>query len=343
MSVQKLVLEYLMSHQNQPISGQALADEFSVSRNAVWKAIEILRQKGYQIVSQGNTGYQLKGMSHQLDPEQILHQIDEMWEGLYIENHKEVTSTNDLAKQFNITNRGQNGLFIAEKQTQGRGRRGRNFHSDLSKGLYFSLTIRPKVDDPQDVPRYTIAAATAVVQAIEALTDKDIKIKWVNDLFYNGRKISGILSEAVTDLETGGFSAIVIGIGINLSGDFSAASQDVQDVAGTLFGESLRESFNPNQFLKTFLNYFGRYHLDLLAPDFLSIYRDHLLGLNQEVTYLINKEKHRGIIEGIDTDGHLLVRQTNGQLETLIGQEVHFSSKQFAQQADTQEDTQDEN
>lgn len=343
MSVQTLVLNYLMSNQNLPVSGQTLAEEFSVSRNAIWKAIEILRQKGYHIDSQRNTGYQLKGISHQLDPEQILHQIDDFWQDLHIEHHKEVTSTNDLAKQFNITNPGKNGLFIAEKQTQGRGRRGRNFHSDLSQGLYFSLTIKPKVVDPQDVPRYTIAAATAVVQAIEALTGKNIQIKWVNDLFYKGRKIAGILSEAVTDLETGGFSAIVIGIGINLSGDFTAATQDVQDVAGTLFGETLPDSFNPNHLLKTFLNYFGHYHLDLLSPDFMTIYRDHLLGLNQEVTYQINTKEHSGIIEGIDSDGHLLVRQSNGELETLIGQEVHFSSKQFAQQADAQEETQDEN
>lgn len=343
MSVQKLVLDYLMSHRNQPVSGQLLAEEFSVSRNAVWKAINTLREKGYHIDSQRNIGYHLKAFSHQLDSEQILHQIDEIWKDLYVENHQIVTSTNDLAKQYNITNRGQNALFIAEKQTQGRGRRGRAFHSDLSQGLYFSLTLKPKVEDLQDVPRYTIAAATALVQTIEALTDKKIQIKWVNDLFYKGRKIAGILSEAVTDLETGGFSGIVIGIGLNLSGDFTAAPQDVKEVAGTLFGESLPDSFNPNLFLKTFLNYFGLYHLDLLSPHFMAIYRQHLLGLNQEVTYQLNQEEHSGIIEGIDEDGHLLVRQPSGHLETLIGQEVHFSSKQFTHQVDEREIIQDEN
>lgn len=338
MSVQNLVLDYLMNHKNQPISGQALADEFSVSRNAIWKAIENLRQKGYQIDSQRNIGYQLTSISHQLDPEQIRHQIDDLWEDLHIECHQEVTSTNDLAKQFNITHPGQNGLFIAEKQTKGRGRYGRDFHSELSNGLYFSLTIKPKVKRPEDVPRYTIAAATAVVQAIEALTDKQLQIKWVNDLFYKGRKISGILSEAVTDLESGGFSAIIIGIGINLSGDFTKAKPDVQEVAGTLFSDTLPESFNPNQFLKVFLNYFGRYHLDILSTHFMDVYRQHLLGLHQEVTYHINQQEHQGRIEGIDADGHLLVRQANGQLEALIGQEVHFSSKQFAQPTNNQED-----
>lgn len=342
MSVQKLVLDYLISHQEQAISGQALADKFSVSRNAIWKAIETLRQKGYQIDSQRNTGYQLTKLSHQIDSDQIRQKIDSLWGDLHIEHHQAVTSTNDLAKQFNISNSGQNGLFIAERQTQGRGRRGRNFYSDLSDSLYFSLTIKPNVEKPQDVPRYTIAAATAVVQAIKILTGKTVQIKWVNDLFYKGRKISGILSEAVTDLESGGFSAIIIGIGINLSGDFTVASQEVQDVAGTIFGETLPDSFNPNLFFTTFLNVFGQYHLNLLAPDFMSIYRDHLLGLNQEVTYLLNNEKRSGIIEGIDQDGHLLVRQKDGQLETLLGQEVHFSSKQFAQATDSQEVKHDE-
>lgn len=330
MSVQKNVLDYLLKNSDSPISGQALASLFNVSRNAIWKAIEQLRQQGYQIESKRNQGYQLKAVSDELDTQQISLTLSDVWSDLYIEVHKEVSSTNDLAKQFSIDFPGKSGLFISEKQTQGRGRRGRAFHSVLSNGLYFSLALKPNVKEAKDVPRYTIAAATALVQSIEEATGLSAQIKWVNDVFYKQRKIAGILSEAISDLELGGFSAVIIGIGINLSGDFTAASSEVQDVAGTLFENIIPDSFNRNTFLSNFLNHLGNYHLDLTAPTFIEIYRQHLMGLNKEVSYSINNEQHSGIIEGIDQDGHLLVRQRNGSIEILLGQEVHFSSKQFA-------------
>lgn len=137
MSVQNNVLDILLHHTDMPISGQVLADKLNVSRNAVWKAIEQLRQQGYHIESHRTSGYQLKEVSKQIDASQITTQQASVWDNLHIEIFDEVTSTNNLAKEFAIKTPGKNALFVSEKQSQGRGRHGRSFVSNLEAGLYF--------------------------------------------------------------------------------------------------------------------------------------------------------------------------------------------------------------
>lgn len=329
MNVQTRVLNILLHHTDSPISGQVLADKLEVSRNAVWKAIEQLRDQGYEIISQRNIGYQLTRLTKQLDASQIATKLDPIWQKLKVKTFAEVTSTNNLAKEFAIQHPGQPALFVSEKQSAGRGRHGRIFESILSSGLYFSLVIQPSTSDTRYIPRYTIAAATAIAQAVEAYTQESLQIKWVNDLFYKGHKVGGILSEATTDLESGSISAVVIGIGLNLAGDFSDASPEVAKVAGTIYGHHLPDEFNRNRLLNLFLHFFTNYHQDLVSNHFMPLYAERLLGLNQHVTYQFNNEPHEGILTGVNEEGHLLVKEATGEIIELTGQEIHLSSHQF--------------
>ncbi|MGO2696891.1 MAG: biotin--[acetyl-CoA-carboxylase] ligase, partial [Bavariicoccus seileri] len=202
MTIRDNILTYLLDHPDTVVSGQSLADHLGVSRNAVWKGFNQLREEGYGIISHSNKGYQLDQRSHLLDAVQIQYGITSLWPDLTINISEETTSTNDLAKQFAINHPGHSALFITNKQTKGRGRQGRSFYSHLNDGLYFSLVISPGNILPNDVTLYTIITATAVLQALEDLSGKTLAVKWVNDLFYDGRKIGGILCEATTDLET---------------------------------------------------------------------------------------------------------------------------------------------
>lgn len=329
MSVQNKVLDILLHHTDTPISGQVLADHLNVSRNAVWKAVEQLRQQGYQIDSQRNAGYQLKQVSKQIDANQITAQLDSIWEDLHVEVFQEVTSTNNLAKEFAIKNPGKNALFVSEKQSAGRGRHGRSFLSTIGEGLYFSLVIQPSTTNTQYIPRYTIAAATAVAKAVEELIHQPLQIKWVNDLFYKGLKVGGILSEATTNLESGTISAVVIGIGLNLAGNFHDAPDDVAQVAGTLFSGKLPADFNRNRLLNLFLTYFAPYHTNLMDSDFMPDYSQRLLGMNQQVEYQLNQQARQGTIIGLNPDGHLLVKEASGEVVELMGQDIHLSSQQF--------------
>ena len=328
MTVMAQVLKFLLDNGQAAVSGQALADELHVSRNAIWKAVQQLRERGYHIDSNAK-GYTLLHKTIELDPQQISYSLTELWDDLHIEIHDTVESTNDLAKQFAIKHPQRSALFVATHQSKGRGRRGRSFHSALISGLYFSLVFPTMNEATTDIPRYTLVAASAIVEALETLTNQTFQIKWVNDLFYQHKKIGGILSEATTDLESGGISAVIIGIGLNLAGSFAEADAQTQQVAGTIFNEALPDSFNRNQLLQHFLERFGTYRKHFQDKTYLQTYKEHLLGVGKHVHYQKGNISHEGIIEGIDHDGQLLVRDLKGELHTLFSQEVHFSSSQF--------------
>lgn len=321
-----------MKHSDRIISGQDLADEFDVTRSAIWKAIEELRGQGYGIESLSRKGYRFVEYANDLDPQQIKAQLSDQWANLSIELHEEVTSTNDLAKIYGVNHPSQTHLIIARKQSQGRGRYGKSFHSEIANGLYTSILIPIKGIDIENIPLITIATATAMSESIEELYGKTLEIKWVNDLFYQGRKVSGILCEAISDLESMSISAVVVGLGLNLAGGFDQADEHVQSVAGTLFGEELPEDFNYNQLISLYMNKLMGYISELEDRHFIRYYSDHLLGINSKVSYESNGEQREGIIRGINQQGHLLVELGDGQLEELFGQEIHLSSQQFVRE-----------
>ncbi len=227
--------------------------------------------------------------SPDLNKKQILNNLAEPVEVLILDS---TTSTNDVAKEKIHKIKDSLLLIATNKQTAGRGRLGRNFYSEISHGLYFSLAFYPEDLDIEEIPQYTVLAAAALVETLEQMTRKDLAIKWVNDIFYNGWKISGILSEMVTTNQMG----VVVGIGINFSGDFNETSEDIQQVAGTLFGTKTPETFNQNKFLQKFIERFTYYHKHFHDKTFLSIYEEHLLGVGKEVYYFNKKERHEGTI-----------------------------------------------
>jgi len=339
MTVQDKVLSYLLNHTSLPTSGQKLAEHFHVSRNAIWKSIEKLREKGYSIESIPRKGYKLNQISKKLDAVQIEEYLNDSWNNLNIVTYDSVTSTNDLAKQQLVDYPNEDVFLVSKEQTQGRGRRGKSFYSSLDEGVYFTLAFKPKTFDMNEIPLYTVLAATALVETLESYVEDKVEIKWVNDIFYKRRKIVGILSEITSDLENREISGVVIGIGLNLSGTFDQAEKNVQNVAGSLFGQTLPNTFNQNKLLAEFLNTFSTYEQDFEKKRFLSVYRNHLLGVGKKVSYKIKNEVHTGMIRDIDQDAHLIIEQENGELQTLTGQEISFSSKQFI----NEEGNEDEN
>ena len=268
----------------------------------------------------------------QLNRQIIQKNVKESKEALNIELLDKVSSTNDVAKQLLNEQVDKFTLIATNKQTAGRGRSGNFFYSMLDHGLYFSLAFQPNTNKIEKIPLYTMLAATTLVEVFEEYIVEDLSIKWVNDIFYKGRKVIGILSEMVTTGATQEIPGIVIGIGINLAGDFTQADDAIQAVAGTLFGKEIPKDFNQNKFLSQFLNRFFMYHQNFSDEKFLTVYEKHLLGLGQKIYYFVNKERHEGVIQGINEKGHLLVLNADQTIKTLYGQEVHFGSQQFITQ-----------
>lgn len=266
-----------------------------------------------------------------LNEKQIIRGFHGPHDLLNVELLDSVSSTNDVAKQILREHPDRLSVIATNKQTAGRGRSGKSFYSELQYGLYFTLAFFPNDNRLESVPLYTILAATALVEGLEKYVEQPLAVKWVNDIFYQGKKVSGILSEMVSGTDNTEVPGIVVGIGINFAGDFTATDQAVQNVAGTLFEHEIPEKFSQNQFLSEFLDRFFTYHMQFQEKKFMPIYESKLMGLGKQVLYTLNGKKKHGIIKGINEHGHLLVQQPDQSLETLYGQEVHFGSQQFTQ------------
>lgn len=227
------VLQWLLEA-DKPVSGAALANHLGLSRNSVWKAIEQLREEGYDIEAKTRQGYRLVSCDNQLVEPMILQELLPI-QDYRLKIYKEVDSTNEEAKKLARQGEAENLVVLTESQTAGKGRRGRSFYSQGPEGVYMSILIRPKLSF-QEALKITTMTAVAVSRAIEKNCGVEVGIKWVNDLFIQGKKVCGILTEAGIDFETGDLDYAVVGIGINvLKREFP---EELKGIVTTLEDES---------------------------------------------------------------------------------------------------------
>lgn len=208
---EKVIRAILDSGENF-ISGEQLSKELGISRTAIWKHINALREEGYNIESVNKKGYRLAEKPYDiLSPENISHNLSTEFIGKNIIHFDTIDSTNDYAKEIgNKVNGGT--LIISEQQTKGKGRLGRSWNSKSGDGIWMSLIIKPKIE-PYKAPFLTLVAGASIIKALDHL-GVDVSIKWPNDIILNNRKICGILTELSAEMERVNY--IVIGIGINI-------------------------------------------------------------------------------------------------------------------------------
>lgn len=224
-------------------------------------------------------------------------------------------STNTYAKEKGKDGAPEGTVIIAGKQTGGRGRRGRNFHSP-ENGLYFSVILRPccKAEDALFI---TTCAAVAVVEGIKKATGKDTGIKWVNDIFYNGKKICGILTEADADLN-GNLNFAVLGIGINIAKPEGGFADDIKDIAGALFEES--DSDLNEKILDSVLESFFFYYENIDKKEFIPKYKEYSVILGKEIEVHSPQGVRRVEAIDIDDECHLVVLENGIRKELSSGE-----------------------
>ena len=290
-SVKEKVLHILHEHRGTYYSGQELAEQLTVSRTAVWKAINGLREEGYHISGSTKLGYTMDVTTDILSSDAILNGLTQEANAFYqLQCLATVDSTNNAVREQGVQGTAEGLCVIAEEQTAGRGRKGRAFYSPDATGLYLSILLRPSLSF-QDATLITTAAAVAGAKACEAANDMlssgDVQIKWVNDLFLYGKKISGILTEAFLSMETGELDYAIMGIGFNLCPPKDGWPDNISHVAGSLFDKEC-PSGTRNLMASTFLNEFYKiYHL---LPDvgYMKEYRDRQLAMGKEVYLLLS-------------------------------------------------------
>lgn len=309
MSVKNDIRSELEAHRGEDISGQYLAEKLGVSRNAVWKAINSLKNDGYKITSSTNKGYCLSESCDILSQSTIERLCGENTD---IKIFESLDSTNNEAKRETANGKTDKPLLIiSEEQTLGRGRNGRNFYSPKGTGLYFSLVTSPKSDLTSAVG-ITSYAAVCVVEAIKELTGTDTKIKWVNDIYLDGKKLCGILTEAVSDFETGTVSNIIIGIGINLK--TATMPDSLKDKVGFLEYDLPIKNELISLIVKKLLKY------DEERNSFIERYKKYSLVLGKDIKYTKNNTEFYGTALDIDKDGGLIVKIENSMTVLKSGE-----------------------
>ena len=292
-------------------SGQALAEQLGVSRAAVNKAAQALQKQGWQLEAVPRRGYRLAGTADLLCAAAL-----GPWPApVYCQ---EVTdSTNAAAKRLAAEpERSPHGtLILAGRQTAGRGRWGRRFESPPG-GVYMTLLLRPKLR-AVDALAITGSAAVAVCRAVETLCGISPGIKWVNDLYYKGKKVCGILTEAVSDLDTGAVEWVAVGIGLNLAVPPQAFGPEVGRIAGSLYPSGSAPVSRAAMAAEI-----GR-QLLALCPDFdyLAEYRARCFVPGHWVTVSGNGAPYSARAIAIDDAGRLVV-ETGGRQFALAQGEV---------------------
>lgn len=232
MSTKDEIIKILEQNKGKYISGQALAEMLGLSRAAIWKTIKNMRQDGYAIDAVSRLGYMLLSENDVLSVPGILKFLpDYNPDKIFI--YESIDSTNSEAKRRAMAGAVSGTVVIAEEQTAGKGRLGRSFSSPKQGGLYISFIIKPEQFNNRSL-LLTLAGSVCACRAIERTTGLQPKIKWVNDLYLDNKKISGILTEAIMNFENGEIESIIIGVGINCNTDISSLPKDVRKVAGSL-------------------------------------------------------------------------------------------------------------
>lgn len=313
MPVKSEIIRVLEQNRDKTLSGQQLAEALGVSRAAVWKAIKALEAEGYAIQATQNKGYRLRPESDALSEEGIRVFLPEDWRDYPVQALGQVDSTNLYARRFCMGDGPAVALVAADGQTRGRGRLGKAFYSPAGAGVYMSLMLR--VDKPlTDFLLVTVAAAVAVTRTLRRHTDARPAIKWVNDVYVGERKVCGILTEAVSDFESGMLEAAIVGVGINVHP--AVFPDELGDIAGTVPG--LRVS--RNQLIAEIAREIYTLSRDLRDPALLDAYRADSMVLGREVVFRLDGEERAGRAADIGADGSLLVKTPNGPVTLRAGE-----------------------
>lgn len=320
MTTKQRILSLLEQHKGASISGEALAEQLSLTRAAVWKAIKELQKAGHAIDAVSGAGYTLRTESNLLSAEGIRPYLRCNCPDADIIVEQVLESTNITAKQLGANGAAHGTAVLAEMQTAGRGRRGRSFTSPPGTGLYLSVVLRSNLT-MESAAHITSAAAVAACRALHTVCGKDdVQIKWVNDLYCNGKKCCGILTEASADCETGGVDFLVVGIGLNLLPPKDGFPPEVAQVATAIFPEG--DNVPRCRLAAEIIN-------ELIAlcdalPDvsFMEEYRTRNLVPGCDIFILQNGQSRPAHAVAITDDAHLVVRLPDGTEETLSYGEV---------------------
>jgi BirA family transcriptional regulator, biotin operon repressor / biotin---[acetyl-CoA-carboxylase] ligase len=309
--------------QERYVSGEQLGKKLHISRTAVWKHINELRKNGYKIDSSPKLGYSLIEITDLLLPNEISNGLNTQVMGEKILYYNEVTSTQDTAAELAKNGIAEGTVVIAETQTNGRGRKGREWISPSEGGVYLSIVLRPNLMPIQTI-QMPLIAGVAVREAIRQATHVAPEIKWPNDIIVAGKKVAGILTEMSCEIDRVNY--VVLGIGVNVNTPKSVMEKVPGGKANSLANEC-GEYISRVKLVQYLLNEFEKKYSEFRANGFRSIREEWKTSSNTIGSWVkLNNSGDMEVIEGqacdIDEDGFLLIKKRNGDLVRAISGEI---------------------
>ena len=317
MTTKETVLQCLTQADGAAVSGAQMAEQAGVSRAAVGKAICALRDDGYAIDAVTRGGYTLRADGGRLTAAAVTARL--RTPGLAVTALENTDSTNTCVRRLAEDGAPEGTVVVAAAQTAGRGRSGKSFLSPAGTGLYMSVLLRPQLA-MGDALLITTAAAVAVAHAVERVAAVTAQIKWVNDVYVDGKKVCGILTEGALDLENGGLRYAILGIGINICPPAGGFPPELAPIAGALTetgGEALRAPL-----AAAVLDEFFALYPHLTEKSFYDDYVSRSLLTGRQIEVLRGGMHLPATALGIDRDLHLRVRYADGSEENLAAGEV---------------------
>lgn len=317
------LLNRLKETQGGWVSGEALSRELNISRTAVWKHICSLRNEGYVIESATRKGYLLKAAIDRLLPAEIGSALrsNRLSSRIVFENR--VDSTNRLARDLAISGAVEGTLVVAETQSGGRGRKGRNWYSPPGEGIYVSLVLRPRFQ-PAEAPRMTLLTGVALAETLIPIVPSRVTIKWPNDVLAGGKKVAGILIEISTEIDS--IDYMIVGVGLNVNTPTGRFPAELRERATSLAIES-GNTIDRTEILRAFLERLERYY-DLIGREgfapAIKRWRELSDMTGRHVRVNSFDWSLEGTIAGIDNEGVLLVKASDGILHRVNSGDIEY-------------------
>lgn len=319
------ILHRLMENQHRYLSGTELAEYLGVSRVAVWKHVEALKEEGYRITGISGKGYRLEEADNVLLPARVEAGMARQRFGHKILYYSQTDSTNRMARELLMQHNLPEGtLILAQTQTGGRGRRGKAWWAPPG-GLWFTLVLRPAVN-LHNAALLSLVFAVACVRCLQEYTDHPCGIKWPNDVMIDGRKVVGILLEASGEMDAPDY--VIAGLGLNVN----LRSEDWPEPVGrqaTSLAMATGKTMDLNQVLIRLLSILEEdYDLFLhegIQP-FMEPYKSRCLHLGERITVHRGPDRVTGIHRDIEEDGSLVMETEAGWVHITAGdvEMIHY-------------------
>ena len=316
----------LLRNSEDYVSGQRLCDRFGVTRTAVWKVINQLKEEGYQIESVPRRGYRLvESPEDVLSISEISSRLTTQWAGRRLFYFDATGSTNNDAKRLAEEGEPHGTVVVADVQNAGKGRRGRAWQTLSGTALSFTLLLRPEFA-PDKASMITLVMALSVAQAVEEVAGAAATIKWPNDIVVNKKKICGMLTEMTMTPEMDEIQYIVVGVGINVNNSSPEEFEEgIRPTATSLrieTGQQLGRAALLGSVLVRFEENYAAFLKTLDLSQLRESYQRHLQGVGTEVRVLDPAGEYTGISHGINDQGELVVVRENGERVQVYAGEV---------------------